>query len=542
MQKDVVYIDVEDDITDVVSKVKVSKEAIVALIPPKRIGMLQSVVNLKLLARTAKTMKKRVVIISNNPALEPLAAVAQIPIAKTLQSRPEIPALAEEMKDDLRADAEVIDGEKISIGEFAGKKVVDEDEKARDEVIDKVSLEDDEPNKEKKKKAKKIPDFGKFRKKLIIAGAAAVMLIGVLVWAFVFAPSATVVVGTRTSNVDFEEVVTLVRNESEVDVDEGVLLMRRFELVKTEEVEFEATGSRYVGERATGTLTLERNMGGTAPIIVPVGAMFQTAAGQAFVTTSTATIPAAIPPAVGNEWTMPDPVVVNVQAIDIGDEYNIAATAFTPPVSGFTARGSAMSGGTRRAITVVTQEDFERARGMLMGVNEATAREELFESFRRSYLPIETSLSRDVRDPVVSPELGEEVEGRATLTAETVHVAYGVSRRQVEELITSRVEDEIEEMEGQRVYDLGMDRVFLTNCQIVSGRSSCRMRTVAEIGPDISEEYVRDAARGERFGEVQRRLEAIEGVREVDVEFSFFWVRVVPNNDARIHVRFEARE
>src|ERR1700758_1329961 len=89
-KKDVIYIDVEDDITAIIGKVKATKEKIVALVPPKRTGVLQSAVNLKLLARTADQSKKRLVIITHNAALSSLAASADIPVAKTLQSRPEI--------------------------------------------------------------------------------------------------------------------------------------------------------------------------------------------------------------------------------------------------------------------------------------------------------------------------------------------------------------------------------------------------------------------------------------------------------------------
>lgn len=61
MNKDVVYIDVEDDITAIIGKVKSSKEKIVALVPPKRISVLQSAVNLRLLQRAATQSSKRIV-------------------------------------------------------------------------------------------------------------------------------------------------------------------------------------------------------------------------------------------------------------------------------------------------------------------------------------------------------------------------------------------------------------------------------------------------------------------------------------------------
>lgn len=90
MNKDVIYIDVEDDITAIISKVKSSKEKIVALVPPKRVGVLQSAVNLRLLQRTATQSDKRIVLITNNQALAALSAAASIPVAKNLQSKPEL--------------------------------------------------------------------------------------------------------------------------------------------------------------------------------------------------------------------------------------------------------------------------------------------------------------------------------------------------------------------------------------------------------------------------------------------------------------------
>ena len=47
MKKDVIYIDIEDDITTIIEKVKEAATSIVALVPPKRVGVLQSIVNLK---------------------------------------------------------------------------------------------------------------------------------------------------------------------------------------------------------------------------------------------------------------------------------------------------------------------------------------------------------------------------------------------------------------------------------------------------------------------------------------------------------------
>ena len=41
MNKDVIYIDVDDDVTAIIGKIKKAKEKIVAIVPPKRAGTLR---------------------------------------------------------------------------------------------------------------------------------------------------------------------------------------------------------------------------------------------------------------------------------------------------------------------------------------------------------------------------------------------------------------------------------------------------------------------------------------------------------------------
>src|SRR5690606_21260050 len=116
MNKDVIYIDVEDDVTAIIGKIKKAKEKIVALVPPKRAGALQSAVNLRLLERMAKNDKKRLVLITGNQALIALAASAKIPVAKNLQSKPELAEIPAIIVDD---DDDIIDGSELPVGDHA---------------------------------------------------------------------------------------------------------------------------------------------------------------------------------------------------------------------------------------------------------------------------------------------------------------------------------------------------------------------------------------------------------------------------------------
>src|SRR3954465_8126538 len=89
--KDTIYVDIDDEITSIIDKVENAEQKVVALVLPKRAASLQSIVNMKLLARSAKTAGKNPVLITSEAALLPLAGAAGLHVAKNLQSKPEVP-------------------------------------------------------------------------------------------------------------------------------------------------------------------------------------------------------------------------------------------------------------------------------------------------------------------------------------------------------------------------------------------------------------------------------------------------------------------
>ena len=220
MNKDVVYIEPEDDITDIIARVKGAKQKLVALVPPKKIGVLRSAVNTKLIAKAAKAQEKVVVIVTTDPSLMKLAATAGIPVAKTLQSRPKVPS--EIIEEEKNSGEQVID-ENDYDDEDAG---ADADKPAApaampqmnrakpqlaDQEISSDDLEKDSEKEGKKKKNAKIPTLEKYRKWIIAGGVAFVALIIFLVWAFAFAPAVTIAVSKRTTSNNFSHTRTMAR-------------------------------------------------------------------------------------------------------------------------------------------------------------------------------------------------------------------------------------------------------------------------------------------------------------------------------------------
>ncbi len=222
MNKDIIYIDVEDDITAIIGKIKASNEKIIAIVPPKHTGILQSAVNLRLLNRMANTSHKRLVIITNNQALVALSASAGIPVAKNLQSKPE---LAELTAIDVDEGDDIIDGSMLSVGQHVDlSKRSAKEEALSDNEIESIDIDDStldvsaskdvksKSDTAKKSSGIKVPNFGKFRKKFFLIAAAGVLFIVFLIWANVFAPAARVIITAKTSPASVSSTVTLVGN------------------------------------------------------------------------------------------------------------------------------------------------------------------------------------------------------------------------------------------------------------------------------------------------------------------------------------------
>lgn len=537
MNKEVIYIDVDDDVTAIIGKIKKSKEKIVALVPPKRAGTLQSAVNLRLLDRMAKEAKKQLVLVTHNQALVALAANTKIPVAKNLQSKPElaeIPALAVDDGDD------IIDGGELPVGDHADTVVVRNGTKndIDDEVIETIDVEEAAPLKkavsaDKAKGKVKIPDFNMFRKRLFLIGAAAVLIIALLVWAFGFAPRATVVVTARTSPIALNVTATL-GDKNDVEAEQPTLAATTVEEKKDVSVEFDATGQKDIGDKATGTVRFSTN---SIPSLgtIPAGTRLTSASGRVFTTDE----------AVALTLSNYTGVNVDVTATSSGTQYNNISGNLSGAPSGVSATVvGTTSGGTTKVVRVVAEADLERARGQLIGQSTDDAKRELIEKLTDGSVAIESSFSAERGEEVLTPKTGEEVpEGtKAKLTVVTTYRVVTVTAANLEEYLGALLESRID-TEAQYVYDDGFDAVDLGNYKTEEGKpATIAIITTARIGPKLNEAALKELAKGKRYGDVQKAIEAIDGVASVDTKFSHFWVWTVPNNTDKITIEFNIQD
>lgn len=541
MNKDVIYIDVEDDITSIIGKVKASKEKVVALVPPKRVGVLQSAVNLKLLQRAAKLDSKRLALVTNNHALVALAAAAQIPTAKNLQTAPElhdVPA-AEGSGDD-----DVIDGAELPVGDHAAQTQTPEEKRDKKSAEMAAALSGaalanaPEPGaaaaKPKvKKSSPKVPNFNTFRKKLILGGVALLALIAFLVWAFVIAPHATIVISAKTSSNSVNQPVSLVDN-APTSLEKGVLQATAQTQNDTKTVEVAATGKKDAGSKATGTVRFSTSFIGNLGTTIPAGTKLTASSGVVFTTDSSVT------------FTMSNysGATTSVTAVENGSKYNAASGQVSGAPSGVSASlTDATSGGVTKMVTIVTAEDVQKAKESLVQGSTDDVKNALKTRFDSGYVVAPESFRVDYADTKVAPDVGQEAPGdKATLSSKVVYTLYGVKKAELSKYLDAYLAKDLAKTTDQRVYKNGQDTASFQEVSKIDHGAKATLIATAQVGPKINNQKIIEQAKGKRYGEVQQALQSVQGVQSVDVRFYPPWIGTVPDDDKRITVDFKINE
>ena len=594
MNKDVIYIEAEDDITDILAKIKNAKNKIVALVPPKKAGVLRSAVNFKLITKTATKAEKTVVLVSGDESLVRLASAANIPVAKTLQSKPRLPHAddAEEFGDD-ETKSDVIEAEEP---EEASKKIevkgdeveADDEPKAKagskkatakkEEAAEKATtkavatkkdkeedddvIEEEKPS--RKKSNQKVPNFKKYQK-FIIAGVIAVLLLGGFVfWALVIAPAVKISVSISTTPGSISQKVTFTSVEGNDDVDNGILYVESKSITKTVEGNFEATGQVDKGTKASGTITVIRPAGDVvscdedgSSFSIPSGTTVKIG-GKEYVTTAGGSAPATDDQIKISKQgkTITCSLMVQVQsgkipvvAKEVGEAYNIgAATNGTLGINTskkYSVSSSEMTGGTSKIVKIVSDKDLADAEAGLDMSIDNDARDELTDEFGEDYLLISSSFSSDNGKVTTSPAVNEEVGDGVTpkIVKEVKFTIFAVKREDVDRYLKKLAEAELGGDDTQMVHDTGIDKAFVDTFKDTgNGTYSGKLKSTYRTGPKITEEDVLNKGKGKRLGEVQTMIKSIKGVKEVKVKSSYFWVVSVPEDPNKISIELTSAD
>ncbi len=537
MKKDIIYIDSDDEIAAVVDKVVASRSKVVALVLPKRFTMLHSSVNMKILNKAANDNNKNLVLITNEKALMPLAAATGMYVAKGLQSKPAIPALAEpdtDLDDAVEApelDAEPTIDKTKPIGELAG----DTDETI---TIDNTTPEDTaakKPDTPKKSKKLAVPNFEKFRLKLFLIIAGVIALLMLLYFAVFVWPKATVTLSVEQQEIPLSIDITASPTKED-NVSEKVFKLDTKTIDKAETKSGEATGKKDLGEKATGEVTFSIPCSDVTsfPTTIPSGTGVSTG-GLTFITQKSVSLTNP-----GGSGGCKFSGSAGVIAQNAGGEYNINkgrtfSVAGFSSVSGSNKEG--FSGGSSKVITIVSQEDCTALTDQLNAAsNSDELKKQLMTDFEQAGLAASIDTYKvDTVSSSCEPAVGQEansVSAKATYR----YTMSGVNADSLNELITQEALEKAGQ--GQTIADTGIKTAVIN----VNGRSGSTLdmtvNTTAIAGVKQDEAAIKSLIAGKNARQTADALKQIPGVKDVKVDYSPFWVNKTPKKESRISIVF----
>ena len=525
--KDTIYVDVEEEITGIVSKVQKSPKDIVALVLPKRASVLQSVVNMKLLKRSAQQAGKKVVLITSESRLLPLAGAVGMFVASNLTSKPYIPpspnsdlAIASNEPEGISIDPDTPVAELAPDAKFAGDNA------------DGIEIDNTKPavtppaGKTKASKGKsKIPSFSKFRKRLIFGGLALVALIVFLVWAFAFAPKAQVTVRANTKELPLNIELRANKQAGEANPAEKVVRAIDEKLEKEDSETVEATGEKNNGNKASGKVNLRNCSSKTGKVNIPKGT--GVSSGElTFLTTESVSLSPSTFYGDGTCATS-QTEEVSVIANEPGEKYNVSSQSYNVNgYSGVSGDGSAMTGGTDKKVKVVSETDIKKAKERLNS-KQNTAEDEIRDKLTQGgFTPVESSFDAGQQKYTVNPSVGSEAD-QVTVTSKTTYTMLGINTDDIKKVI----EEEVKNQEDGMNQSILSDGLNTANFEILSesdDQAIVTMETTVVSGPDVDEEAIKSQIVGKKDGESEDILNNISGFSDADVKISPFWVSKIP--------------
>ena len=527
----VAYLDVEDEITTAVTRIRASEEPHLALVlpPGSRIGT--SRINFRLLAREARESQRSIAIVTVEPGVRAIAVSAG-----------------------LAAYA--------SVGEYEAAGAVDVGAEPGPPTVVTPPASEPGPPPEltplfepepapltaapRPQPAVDLPLAGGLRREtapapgrrrgfvIALVALLAVALVLAAVGALLVLPSATITVVPRIEDVG-PIALTVVADPqaTEPDPAAGVVPAQTVEFPLRVSRAFDVTGVKVSETKATGTVVFT-NLDTGGRNTIAAGSIVATDSNVRFATLAAVTLPRA--KIIGGTRIVPGRATVMVEAVAAGESGNVAANAIDNVPSGEdpivlqVSNPDATTGGTRTETKQVSQDDLNQALAALSTDLDSQLAAALAEP---ATAPAGTTLVQDTAamgDPAPEPApkslLGQEVE-TFELTLSATATVLAIDESGLEPLAREALTAELPT--GREVLPDTV-QVTIGEPRVEEGRVTIAVSVTARAWQPLDPAALLARVRGLSVAEAYA---ALESYGEVTIETSPFYVGTIPTLDDR---------
>lgn len=369
--EDILYLEPDEEITSVIDKLRGSKAKELRLVVPRGATLLQSVINLKLLAKEASSIGKVIAIVTADKIGRNLAAQVGLTVFDSIKNqkpifepvRPEVSS-QEVLEIDERKIEPMPVPPGLSVHHFQGVPAVKQTEPPK---IDHEKFEAPQASFPLTKKLKIRQPFNwRLFKKIGLPVMIGLVLI-LLATSYFVLPE--VKVNIKVLSDPFEKTQDIVINGDSSSTDPNFYPGTFVEVSRDKAGKFTTTGQKNLGGKATGTITLYNKKGSSKNFAAGTKL---SSSSQTFLLKAAVTVPGATVSDMGT--VNPGTAGANIEAENPGEQYNIKAGTFVIVdlaaadqnlIYGQSSKD--MTGGFSKQVQVVSQEDFDKAKTQLTG-------------------------------------------------------------------------------------------------------------------------------------------------------------------------------
>lgn len=558
MTEDVLYLEVDEDITSAIDKLTKSKASQVTIVAPKRSTLIQSLINLKLLKKAADDAGKSIVLVTGDRTATHMAGRLGLAVAATLKGKPSVPEtpnsepsdateIIEDGDDDEEGDEvsnaaaaasslmpaasqpvatpKVTRRSLLSVKSLAAEGAGDPTEADLNSEITAGLGAPILAEKAKKPKAPRVPNFQSMQQKVML-GVGVVALIIALIGINIYIAKATVTLYAKGTEVNTQFKFTLDPTARQSDIAKNTIIAQSLVATHTLTASVTATGKKDVGTKASGQMTVS-NAYDAAPHTIPAGTKF-VASNKIFTSETEVIVPGAtavidkgiikLIPGKSSPFT--------VAASDSGDSYNLGPATYT--ISGqpaqISGQGGQMSGGTSKQVDVITQADVDTAKQAALDKDKDGSLKELQAKVATDYSSLEATFTQKVGEVTASPA----VDAQASTSTATIKVDYSLLAYNKTDLGSlAHHEQEKQLGEGSQIYDDGAGEAKIGG-PATPGALELTYQTTAYAGSKLDKDKIAASLSGKRYGDAADLAGKLPGVEKVEITLWPSWASTIP--------------
>jgi hypothetical protein len=370
----------------------------------------------------------------------------------------------------------------------------------------------------------------------ILVGCAVIVFL-ITVYVYRGLPWVSIQIMPEMNNISMKEKVSVDASKNIIDYASKIIPAKVLTEEKEISQEFLATGTASNSGKSTGTIRVYNKISPTKSMALVAGTRFLSDSGKLFVTLQKITIPAMQGKTAGF-------VDVDVQAREVGSDYNIGASKFSVPgLSGseyyyviWGESSSSMEGGYSGSVKKVTSDDIETAKSMLTEKASKAVKDSLMGKITLQEVMIGDEINvtilqstLDVKANSIADKFNVSMKSKASVMV--------VKKEDLQSFVTEALESQLSR--GQLILEDNISIDYTPDSiDIKNGKAKINLQANSQSYFDINKNDIINNISGKSSEAIKDAIYQIADGKISDIKIDFwpFWVSKAPNRKNRIEV------